>query len=133
MGRKGVISLSSSGDYKKTRDYLKKVQSAKFYEILNKYGAKGVQLLSERTPKDTGKTAASWSYSIVESKNGPMLYWNNSNTVGGKRNIPIVLLIEYGHATPNGGYVAPNEFINPAIQEIYNELSEELRKELQGV
>lgn len=127
MARKGLVELFSSGNTKNLDSFFKRVSENNFISILNRYGEKGVRLLSERTPVDTGTTAASWYYTIEKTKSGYKLYWNNSSET---KSIPIVILIQYGHATRNGGYVAPNDFINPATQEIYDELVEEIRKEL---
>lgn len=127
MARNGFASLSSSGNTKNIDDFFKRMSEKSFVLLLHKYGERGVQLLSERTPVDTGRTAASWSYSVKKTRNGYEVYWNNSADVNG---LPIVILIQYGHATRNGGYVKPNDFINPATREIYDELVDELRREL---
>lgn len=129
MARKGLTMLSSSGNTKNMDKFFKKFSKDAFLAMLHKYGQIGVDLLSERTPKDTGKTAGSWYYTINHTKSGYQIYWNNTNETNG---IPIVILIQYGHATRNGGYVAPNDFINPATQEVYDMLTNEIRKELNG-
>lgn len=99
--------------------------------ILNKYGKLGVEALKQATPKDTGKTAESWSYEIVHPKKGQYeIIWSNSNVVDGWANVAI--LLQYGHATRNGGYVEGIDYINPAIQSIFgnfaNEAWEEVRR-----
>lgn len=131
MGRKGLTELSSTGNTKNLDSFFKRVGESNFLDILNKYGKRGVELLSQRTPVDTGKTASSWYYTIVKTRAGYKLYWNNSSETDSAKPIPIVILIQYGHATRNGGYVAPNDFINPATQEVYDELVNEIRKELE--
>ncbi len=127
MARKGFASLSSSGDTKNIDSFFKRMDEKTFVLLLHKYGERGVELLSQRTPVDTGRTAASWSYTIHKTRSGYEIYWNNSADVNG---LPIVILLQYGHATRNGGYVAPNDFINPATAEVYNELVNEIRREL---
>lgn len=129
MARKGLTMLSSSGNTKNMDNFFKKISKDAFLAMLHKYGKIGVELLSERTPKDTGVTAQSWYYTITQTKRGYEIYWNNTSETKG---IPIVILIQYGHATRNGGYVAPNDFINPATQEVYDMLTNEIRKELNG-
>lgn len=129
MARKGLTMLSSSGNTKNMDNFFKKFSKDAFLAMLHKYGKIGVELLSERTPKDTGVTAQSWYYTIAQTKRGYEIYWNNTSETKG---IPIVILIQYGHATRNGGYVAPNDFINPATQEVYDMLTNEIRKELNG-
>ena len=130
MARKGLTTLSSSGNTRNLDNFFKRVGEDDFLAMLNKYGKLGVELLSQKTPVDTGKTAASWYYTISKTRAGYEIYWNNSSDTGGKRPIPIVILIQYGHATRNGGYVAPNDFINPATQEVYDQLVNEIRREL---
>jgi hypothetical protein len=127
MARNGLTELSSSGNTKNLDAFFKRVTEENFVSMLRRYGEKGVQLLSESTPVDTGVTAASWTYNLVKTKTGYKLYWNNSSETKG---IPIVILIQYGHATRNGGYVAPNDFINPVTKEVYDQLIDEIGKEL---
>lgn len=99
--------------------------------ILQKYGRKGVEALQEATPKDTGKTAKSWRYDIVKDDDGQYeIVWSNTNVVDNWANVAI--LLQYGHATRNGGFVKGQDYINPAIQKIFqgmaNEAWEEVRQ-----
>ena len=80
------------------------------------------------TPVDTGKTAASWRYQITNNKNELKIEWLNDSTT--KDGIPIVVLIQYGHGTGNGGYVVGRDFINPAIQPIFDKIADALWKEV---
>ena len=128
MARKGLVSISSTGNTKDLDSFFKRVQRSNFELMVHKYGEYGVELLSQRTPVDTGKTASSWYYTIVQTSAGYKIYWNNTSMT--PNNIPIAILIQYGHATKNGGYVAPNDFINPATQEVYDKLVNEIRREL---
>ena len=86
-----------------------------------------MDLLASATPKDTGNTAASWSYEIQEENGSISIYWKNTSMVG---NTPIVILIRYGHATRNGGYVAPNDFITPVLEKIFKEMADAIWKEV---
>lgn len=97
--------------------------------ILDKYGKRGVELLREATPKDTGKTSESWSYDIVQDKNGNWeVVWSNSNVVDDWANVAI--LLQYGHATRNGGFVKGIDYINPAIQQVFQGMANEAWKEV---
>lgn len=128
MARNSLVSVKVTGSTRKTEKFLKEnSNSTKFLAILNEYGELGVQRLAMATPKDTGETAASWVYSIANTKSGYELRWNNAKESGG---VPIVILIQYGHATKNGGYVAPKNFINPVIDEVYESLQKRLYEEM---
>lgn len=122
-----MVTFTVSGNYKKTRKYLEKSQKMNIKDILDKYGKKGVEALRSATPKDSGKTASSWSYEIKADKNGPVLYWKNSNVNNG---VPIAVVIQYGHATGTGGYVKGRDYINPAIQPIFDEIAQSAWKEV---
>ena len=117
-------------DYKsnnKTEEFIKKLKEDWARAILDRYGQRGVELLRDATPKDTGVTAESWSYTIKKTTTGYSISWNNSNRTGeGKGSIPVVVLIVYGHTTKNGGYVAPNDFISPVTKDLFDELANDL-------
>lgn len=95
--------------------------------ILEKYGEKGVQALREATPKDSGETAKSWSYEIVEGENQWSIVWKNSNIHNG---YSVALMLQYGHGTGTGGYVEGIDFINPAIRGIFNQMAEDAWREV---
>ena len=44
--------------------------------------------------------------------------------------VPIVILLRYGHATRNGGFVQGNDFITPAIDETFHRMANEAWKEV---
>lgn len=97
--------------------------------ILDKYGKRGVELLKAATPKDTGKTAESWSYKIEEDEKGNyQIVWSNSNVVDGWANVAI--LLQYGHATRNGGFVKGTDYINPAIAQAFSGMANEAWEEV---
>ncbi len=93
----------------------------------DKYGAAGVKALSAATPVDTGKTAGSWSYEIIQKNQSVEIIWNNSNIQNG---VPIAVILQYGHATKSGGWVQGRDYINPAIQPIFDQIAEEAWKEV---
>lgn len=124
---RGMISVSSSGNFKNIEGFFKRTKKKNLRKYLEYYGAKGVDLLASATPKDTGNTAASWSYEIQEENGSISIYWKNSSMVG---NTPIVILIRYGHATRNGGYVTPNDFITPVLEKVFKEMADAIWKEV---
>lgn len=125
-----MIELSHSGDFSKTTSYLERMKEVAHIGILNKYGKMGVDALSSATPVDTGKTSESWSYKIEHDKTSFTLSFYNSNVNNG---VPVAVIIQYGHGTRNGGYVVGRDYINPAIQPVFDELVAELTKEVSKV
>lgn len=124
-----IISYKTHGDLKKTDTFLRKLLHKDLTTILNKYGQKGVDALSAATPVDTGKTASSWGYVVTETPGSATITWTNSNVNNG---VPIALILQYGHGTGTGGYVQGRDYIKPAIQPVFDELTQALWKEVTG-
>lgn len=116
-----MITFKVSGDYSKTTKYLKKIKSMYKSGVLDEYGRKGVVALSEATPVESGETASSWSYDIIQNRSGIRIVWSNDNVVGGCN---VAVLLQYGHATRNGGWVEGIDYINPTMQPIFEEIAE---------
>lgn len=125
-----MISIEQKGDFKALTAYLKKVNKNTKIEILDKYGQEGVRLLSKATPVRSGKTANSWYYKIERSKNSVSLNFYNSNV---NKGVSIAIILQYGHGTRNGGWVQGRDYINPAIQPLFNKLAQEAWKEVTEV
>lgn len=114
-----MISFTHKGDFSKTTNFLKRAKKLNLNDVLNKYGAKGVAALSSATPVDSGLTAGSWYYEI-ENKNGSSsISFYNSNVQNG---VLIAIILQYGHGTGTGGWVQGRDYINPAIQPIFDEI-----------
>lgn len=111
-----VIIFRQKGDWKKTRKFLKRCSDLDLDDVLNLYGQEGVDALAKATPKDTGKTAASWSYEVTKGRESIVITWKNSNIVDG---VPIAVILQYGHGTRNGGYVEGVDYINPAMRPVF--------------
>ena len=94
---------------------------------LDKYGREGVAALSAATPKESGLTANSWYYEIERSKDSVSISFHNSNINTG---VPIAIILQYGHGTRNGGYVEGIDYINPAIQPLFNKIAEDAWEEV---
>lgn len=122
-----MISFKHKGDFKDTQKFLDKIKRKKQYAMLESYAQKGVDALAEATPKDTGLTATSWSYEIIRGDDSIQIVWKNSSNSDG---IPIVILLQYGHGTRQGGYVKGQDFINPAIQPIFDQILTNVWKEV---
>lgn len=124
-----MIQIRCRGTYEKTEKFLKKGKNInEVRQILEKYGREGVSALSAETPIDTGDTATSWYFEIEQDENSISLIFSNSNVT--KTGIPIAILLQYGHGNGEGGYVRGRDFINPAIQPVFDRIAEEAWREV---
>lgn len=121
-----MITFKQKGDFSKLTHFLQNAKNSIAVDILDKYGREGVKALASATPKDTGKTAASWTYRIICQKDSVSITFENSNIQNG---VPIAIILQYGHATRNGGWVQGKDYINPAIRPIFDQLADEAWKE----
>lgn len=122
-----MIRISHKGDFNKTAQFLRKAKAFNPRTVLDKYGKAGVAALSAATPVDTGKTASSWSYEVIIKGNSYEIVFNNSNVNNG---VPIAVILQYGHGTGTGGWVQGRDYINPAIQPVFDQLAEEAWREV---
>ena len=121
------IRIKQKGNFDKMEKFLKHSEDFDPIPVFNRYGEIGVTALSSATPVDTGLTAASWYYEIEETKDGYKLSWNNSNVVNG---LNIALLIQYGHGTQSGTYVQGNDYINPALRDVFDTIATQVWREV---
>ena len=122
-----MFTLTSKGDWKKTYKFLQILQSKKYFQVLDKYGRMGVQALSNATPIDSGKTASSWGYEIKNGKDSTTIYFTNDNV---NKNVNIAIILQYGHGTGTGGYVQGRDYINPAIQPVFDKMANDVWREV---
>ena len=120
-----TFAFTSSGDFKRTEKWLKTLHEQEVFSTLDRFGRQGVAALSAATPVDSGETAASWYYEITRTKSSWTITFNNSNMVGG---VPLAILLQYGHGTGTGGYVQGRDYINPAIQPVFDRIADEAWK-----
>lgn len=124
-----MIVFKHKGDFSKSRKFLKKAKKAgNIADLLDKYGQAGVAALASATPVDSGRTASSWFYTIERKDGCVSIIFNNSNVVDGWCNIAII--IQYGHGTGTGGWVEGRDYINPAIQPIFDALANDAWEEV---
>ena len=123
-----MIKMTNRGSFKNAERFFdnSKDLSRRLRTAFERYGAQGVEALQSATPKDSGLTAGSWSYTIEDWGIG----FNNSNIHEG---YSVALLIQYGHATKSGGYVEGIDFINPALRPIFDQIAEECWKEVRNL
>lgn len=120
-----MITFRHRGNFKNAEKFLEKNSSINIDSILHRYGREGVDALAAATPVDTGETSKSWTYEVKKTRNGSSLTWSNTNAPGG---VPVVILIQYGHATKGGTYVQGIDFINPVMKPIFDQIAKDIWK-----
>ena len=122
-----MIGFRHKGDFSKTTNFLTRLKNREYMRVLENYGRQGVAALSSATPVDTGLTANSWFYKIERTAQTTSLLFCNSNVQNG---VPIAIILQRGHGTRNGGWVEGRDYINPAIQPIFDRLANEAWREV---
>ena len=125
-----MITFTHKGDFKNTDRFLTNVKKNEYFRILNKWGKIGVAALSDATPIDTGLTASSWSYTVRSSKGMCFLSWHNSHIVD---KVPIAIILQYGHATKAGTFVQGRDYINPAMQSLFDTIADGVWEEVKNI
>lgn len=122
-----MLTIRQKGDFAKLTRYLVKLDQTIKRADLNKYGNEGVAALASATPVDTGLTANSWYYEVEKKRGTAAITFYNSNV---HRGICIAIILQYGHGTRNGGWVEGRDYINPAIQPIFDKIADNAWKEV---
>ena len=122
-----MISFRQKGDFSKLSRYLERAKEAAKVGILDKYGREGVAALASATPTDSGKTAVSWEYEIVRQNGSGSIVFKNTNV---NKGVNIAVILQYGHGTGTGGWVQGRDYINPAIQPIFDRIADDAWKEV---
>ena len=122
-----MITFESKGSFDKTEAALKRMTSQEIYKSLSRFAEKGRAALEAATPTDTSETARAWTANVFKKGSTWRIVWSNSHVENG---VPVVILLQYGHGTGTGGYVQGRDFINPAIQPIFDEISRSVWEEV---
>lgn len=122
-----MIEFRQKGDFSKLTRYFERVKEAAKIGALDRYGRAGVAALASATPVDTGKTAGSWYYQIEHQNGSATIAFYNSNANEG---VPIAIILQYGHGTRNGGWVQGRDYINPAIQPLFDKIANDAWREV---
>lgn len=122
-----MVYLNSDGDFASTEKFLKRVMDIKWNNLLKSYAERGVDLLSMYTPKDTGLASSSWGYEIIKENGKVVIYWTNDDIENG---FPVAIMVQYGHGVKGGGWVEGIDYINPALQPIFDEMANILWREV---
>lgn len=118
-----LLSFTNSGSTDRTQAFLKKMQAGDLLRGLEVLAQQGVNALAGQTPIDTGLTASSWGYEVTTDGKRTTIAWTNYHREGGP---PVAILLQYGHGTGTGGYVAGRDYINPTIAPIFEMIAEEV-------
>ena len=120
-----MISFEHRGSFSHTERFLNRIHGEKYLNRLDEYGRMGVRALAKATPKVTGETAASWTYEITRTPEQTTISWVNTHVV---RGINIAVILQHGHGTGTGGFVQGRDYINPAMQPIFDKIADEAWK-----
>lgn len=120
-----MLSFSSKGSFNNLESFLQKMRTTSIFQQLSHIGQEGVNALAAATPVESGLTAASWTYEIIQDATSYSIVWGNTNIVDGR---PIAILLQYGHGTGTGGYVVGRDYINPALAPIFDRFAAEAWK-----
>jgi hypothetical protein len=123
-----LIRFSHRGSFDNSEKFLKRTKNKNYRQILERYAAQGLAILRSATPQDSGLTSDSWGKEIVIKKSGFSIYWTNNNMAD--NGVPVVILLQYGHGTRSGSFVEGKDFINPVMRPLFDNLSENLWKEV---
>lgn len=122
-----MIIIESSGDFKRTDRFLKKMARADFFRHVQTQARQGAAALASATPHDSGLTASSWGYQVKASRSSFEIVWTNSNIVNG---FPVAIMLQYGHGTGRGGWVSGRNYINPALRPVFEDIANTVWKEV---
>ena len=122
-----MITIKQKGNFSKTTNFLKKAKKKIDINKLKRFGDEGVEALKNATPKDTGLTSESWYYKIEDDNGKIRIFFCNSNIQNG---VTIAIILQYGVGTGTGGWVEGRDYINPAIQPIFDEITKKAWKEV---
>ena len=122
-----MVIIKHKGSFVNTEKLLKRMSKTDILRILDRYGQEGVAALAAATPVDSGLTASSWGYEVRVSRGTYAITWTNSNV---NKGVPIAIILQYGHGTGTGGWVEGRDYINPAIQPVFDKLANEAWREV---
>lgn len=124
-----MISVKSTGSFKKIESFLKKMNDEQIFSVLDSLGQRGVNALASATPVDSGLTSQSWTYEVTHNRGKHGIVWKNTNVHNG---VNIALILQYGHGTGTGGWVNGYDYINPAIRPVFDEIADEVWKQVKN-
>jgi hypothetical protein len=124
-----VIDYTTSGSTAETEAFLKAMAKGDYLSALDPLAQEGVEALRSATSIESGLTGESWTYEILEQGGGVTIWWSNTNVVDG---FNVAIGLQYGHGTGTGGWIEGYDYINPAIKPIFDQLADQVWKEVQN-
>lgn len=124
-----MVRLRVRGKYTRTAKYLENLAKLTHSSIFDKYGKVGVEALKNATPVDSGQTADSWSYLVKRNGDVVSVEWNNSNT---NKGVNIAIILQLGHGTGTGGWVAGRDYITPSLQPVFDDILDSIVSEVKN-
>lgn len=124
-----MIGVTSTGDFNKTTKFLEGLAPEKLFHNLEHYGRMGVDALSRATPVESGLTASSWGYKVIRTPGRYSIVWFNTHEEDG---VNIAVIIQYGHGTRTGGYVQGRDYVNPAMRPIFDQIVEDVWRQVRN-
>jgi hypothetical protein len=119
------VSFSYFGSLARTERLLKNIQQLQIDQIVQGQAKRGVAALASATPTDSGRAASSWGYKVTKTANSVTIIWTNSDVENG---FHVALAIQYGHGTGTGGYVQGQDYINPAMRPVFDDIAKTVWK-----
>ena len=124
-----MLKVTVSGDFTNTSRYLEKMSHKEFMTKVMTYAEMGTAALEKYTPRDSGYTAQSWYSEIEENDESLVIRWNNSHI---NKGVPIAIILQQGHGTGTGGYVEGRDYINPALQPVFDDILKLIQREVKS-
>lgn len=112
----GTISIRHRGSFNKLERFLATMNRGNLFREVSQLAQKGTDALREATPVDSGLAASSWYHVVDINYYNTSIRWCNDNIENG---FPVALMLQLGHGTGSGGYVQGRDYINPAIQPVF--------------
>ena len=115
-----MIKIKHKGNFNHFERFSNRMLRRDYLNVLSDYARRGVEALKAATPSNSGKTANSWDYEIESGDGKTTIWFTNSNENNG---VNVAILLIYGHATRNGSYVEGIDFVSPALEPVFQDLS----------
>lgn len=118
-----MIVVKARGAFDNTQRLLTASAMGVGKKVLKKVADKALSAVKEATPVRTGRTRDSWYYTITIKKGVGKIEFKNSNI---QSNGNVALLVDMGHAMPNGVWIEGRNYIDPAMMPVFERAQDEL-------